>query len=201
MGSTSIEGRRGYIDEFVAQTRTPSRPRRSEAQESHVADAEQLMSEKDGGDDARSIKTIRQRFPPNTPPPAGKAPPREKREEEGKLPTRYIPSLDFFGRVQQSFHENDSRTLLNPAEEARTPTAPRRPVSSVYSQPGGFRVASSIYSRATDDDGVDDGTAQRWNSQEEWFKGSVLEEEEFIDSYERDSKGSGEVKRDTRGFI
>lgn len=202
-------GRRGYIDEFVAQTRTPIRPERVVSQESHVQEAERWMSSsEEGGEgkgsDAESIKTIRKRFPPATPPPmtgpSPSAPTAEKTPAQEKLPTRYIPSIDFFGRVQKSFHENDSRTLLNPAAAAQTtPTAPpRRPVSSIYSQQqGGNRVASSIYSRATDDDGED----ERWESREDWFRNLVLEEEEFIDSYGRGPKGSSEVKRDERGFI
>lgn len=212
-GSTDGKGgSRGYIDEFVAQTRTPVRPERVASQESHVQEAERWMSSSDKGDereregsDAESIKTIRKRFPPATPPPmTGPATPDPKTNEKApaqkKLPTRYIPSIDFFGRVQKSFHENDSRTLLNPAAAAQTtPTAPpRRPVSSIYSQQqGGNRVASSIYSRATDDDGED----ERWESREDWFRNSVLEEEEFIDSYGTGPKGSSEVKKDERGFI
>lgn len=196
MGTDETPTKRAYIDEFVAQTRIPSRPARSEAQDSHVADTEKLMGGNDEDDlsDTQSVRTVRQRSPspaPSTPKAAA-----TDRLKSGDLPTRYVPSTDFFSRVQQSFHSNDSQTLLKPA--LRSPSVvSARPASSVYSQPLGKRVTSSIYSRATDDDGDN-----RWDSQEDWFKTSVLEEGEFIDSYSRSSRGAaGGVLPNEYGFI
>lgn len=208
MGSGETPSRRAYIDDFVAQTRTPQRPARSETQDGHVAfvaDTEQQMDE-DELSETQSVRTVRQRsaspaLPAAVPSTAAPAP--------EKLPTRYVPSTDFFARVQQDFHDNDSRTLLRPASHVypaysqqesseddiqsllrpvvQTPSAPRRPTTSVYSQPVDYRVASSIYSRATDE-----GDDIRWD----------LAEDEFIDSYCRSSKGmSRSIKPNEHGFI
>lgn len=192
---TQQSSKRSYIDDFVAQTKTPMRPARSEAQFDHVAFTERQTSEKDDEElsDTQSIRTIRQQD--CSPPPPEATPSNETPKAPEKLPTRYVPSTDFFARVQQDFHDNDSKTLLRP--DSRTPSAPRRPVSSVYSQPEGYRVASSIYSRATDEGD------ERWDSQEDWFRTSVLEESEFIDSYNRSSSGGNAASKPNEpyGFI
>lgn len=208
MAIDQTPSRRAYIDDFVSQTRTPLVPSRSNAQQTHVANTEKLMNVQDEDElsDSHSIRTIRHRSPlPTAPTP--KAPTKSELPESDKFPTRYVPSTDFFAQAQKSFHEIDSgRTLLNnPALIPPPQTAPaRRPTSSANSPPLGKRVTSSIYSRATDDD--DDGDDKfhgGWDSQEDWFRTSVLEESEFIDSYGTSLRGveGGIIEPNEFGFI